>query len=66
MKLVPYAPAVGSFMYAMVIMRPDIAHAVGVIRYLVGVVRYLHAQSRPTTLERSEAYLQISSWHTRL
>jgi hypothetical protein len=26
----------------------------------------IHAQPRPPTLERSEAYLQISGWHTRL
>ena len=32
MKLVPYAPAVGSLMYALVVARPDIAHAVGVVR----------------------------------
>jgi hypothetical protein len=26
----------------------------------------IHAQSRPITLERSEAYLQISGWHKRV
>jgi hypothetical protein len=26
----------------------------------------IHAQSRPPTLERSEAYLEIFGWHTRL
>jgi hypothetical protein len=26
----------------------------------------IHAQSQPPTLERSETYLQLSSWHTRL
>ena len=31
MKKVPYASAVGSFMYAMVYTRPDISHAVGVV-----------------------------------
>jgi hypothetical protein len=31
MKKVPYASAMGSMMYAMVCMRPDIAHAVGVV-----------------------------------
>ncbi|XP_069148016.1 secreted RxLR effector protein 161-like [Solanum lycopersicum] len=31
MALVPYALEVGSFMYAMVCTRPDIAHAVGVV-----------------------------------
>uniref|UniRef100_A0A3Q7GHA3 GAG-pre-integrase domain-containing protein n=1 Tax=Solanum lycopersicum TaxID=4081 RepID=A0A3Q7GHA3_SOLLC len=35
MTLVPYASAVGSLMYAMVCIRPDIAHAVGVVsRYM--------------------------------
>ena len=35
MDFVPYASAVGSFMYAMVCTRPDIAHAVGVVcRYM--------------------------------
>eukprot|EP00253_Pinus_taeda_P012960 PITA_12960 len=32
MSKVPYASAVGSLMYAMVCTRPDIAHAVGVVR----------------------------------
>jgi hypothetical protein len=31
MSRVPYESAVGSFMYAMVYTRPDIAHAVGVL-----------------------------------
>ena len=31
MSNVPFASGVGSLMYAMVCMRPDIAHAVGVI-----------------------------------
>ena len=31
MKSVPYAPVVGSLMYAMVATRPNISHAVGVI-----------------------------------
>ena len=31
MKIVPYASAVGSLMYAMVCTRPDIAHAVRVV-----------------------------------
>jgi ATP-binding cassette subfamily B (MDR/TAP) protein 1 len=30
-KSVPYAPAVGSLMYAMVATRPDIVHVVGVV-----------------------------------
>ena len=32
MSKVPYASVVGSLMYAMVYIRPDIAHAVGVVR----------------------------------
>jgi len=32
MSKVPYSSAVGSLMYAMVCIRPDIAHAVGVVR----------------------------------
>ena len=35
MSHVPYASAIGSLMYAMVCIRPDIAHAVGVLsRYI--------------------------------
>ena len=35
MSKIPYSSAVGSFMYAMVCTRPDIAHAVGVVsRYM--------------------------------
>ena len=36
MKSVPYAPAVSSLMYVMVVTRPDISHAVGV------VIRLMH------------------------
>jgi hypothetical protein len=32
MSRVPYSSAIGSLMYAMVCTRPDIAHAVGVVR----------------------------------
>ena len=54
MSHVPYASAVGSLMYAMVCTRPDIAHAVGVLRRYMSkpgkehwtlvkrVFRYLH------------------------
>ena len=38
MKLVPYTPAVGSLMYAMVATRPDISHAVGVISRFMRIV----------------------------
>ena len=31
MSKVPYASAIGSLMYAMVCLRPDIAHTVGVV-----------------------------------
>ena len=31
MKLVPYVPAIGTLMFAMVATRPDIAHIIGVI-----------------------------------
>ena len=40
MKSVPYAPAVGSLMYAMVARRPDISHVVGVIN------RFMHNSGR--------------------
>jgi hypothetical protein len=36
-----YTPAVGSLIYAMVAMRPDIAHAVGVAS------RFMHNPGRP-------------------
>ena len=35
MKKVPYASAAGSLMYVMVCTRPDIAHAVGVVRRIL-------------------------------
>ena len=40
MKSVPYAPAIGSPMYAMVATRPDISHAVGVFS------RFMHNPDR--------------------
>ena len=40
MKSVPYAPTVGSLMYAMVATQPDIAHAVGVVN------RFMHNPGR--------------------
>ena len=40
MKSVPYAPAVGSLMYAIVATRPDISHAVGVVN------RFMHNPGR--------------------
>ena len=56
MSHVPYVSAVGSFMYAMVCTRPDIAHAVGVLS------RYM---SKPwkdhwTTIKNG---FQVFSWH---
>jgi hypothetical protein len=42
MENVPYASAVGSLMYAMVCTRPDISHAVGVVRNKrYGIVVYI-------------------------
>ena len=41
MKSVPYAPAVGCLMYAMVTTQPDISHAVGVVR------RFMHNPGQP-------------------
>ena len=40
MKSVPYAPAIGSLMYAMVATRPDISHVVGVVS------RFMHNPDR--------------------
>ena len=40
MKSVPYAPAIGSLMYAMVATWPDISHVVGVIS------RFMHKSGR--------------------
>ena len=40
MKSVPYAPAIGSLMYAMVATRPDISHVVEVIS------RFMHNPGR--------------------
>ncbi|RDX67832.1 hypothetical protein CR513_53246, partial [Mucuna pruriens] len=57
MSIVPYASTVGSLMYAMVCIRPDIAHAVGIAsRFLSNlgrehwnavkwILRYLHGTS---------------------
>ena len=42
MSKVPYASAVGSLMYAMVCTRPDIAHAVGVVRRYMNNTRKEH------------------------
>jgi hypothetical protein len=42
MSHVPYAIAVGSLMYAMVCIRPDIAHAVGVLRRYMSKPRKEH------------------------
>ena len=75
MNSVPYAPALGSLMYAMVATQLDISHAVGVkhvFRYLADTKdlctiptdrtgTQIYAQSRPIALERSQACVQISS-----
>ena len=42
MSKVPYASAVGSLMYAMVCIRPDIAHVVGVVSRFVHNLRKEH------------------------
>jgi hypothetical protein len=42
MSHVPYASAVGSFMYAMVYTRPDIAHVVGVLSSYMSKTRKEH------------------------
>ena len=45
MSKVPYSYAFGSFMYAMVCTRPDIAHAVGVVsRYMTIQVESIDKQ----------------------
>ena len=36
MSKVPYALAIGSLMYAMVCIRPDIAHVVGIVSKFMG------------------------------
>jgi hypothetical protein len=54
MSHVPYASAVGSLMYAMVYTRPDIAHAMGVLR------RYMSKPGKEhwTTVKRVFNYLR--------
>jgi hypothetical protein len=54
MSHVPYASAVGSFMYAMVCTRPDIAHVVGVLS------RYMSKLGKEnwTTIKRVFRYLR--------
>jgi hypothetical protein len=52
MSRVPYSSTIGSFMYAMVCTRPNISHAVGVVR------KYMknpdaHTPSRHLQVERS-------------
>ena len=57
MKLVPYALHVGSLIYAKVATRPDSSHGRSGTQ--------IHVQSWLTTLDCSEAYLQVFSGHTR-
>ena len=42
MKSVPYAPTVGSLMYAMVVTRADISHAIGVVSRFMHNLRRSH------------------------
>lgn len=42
MMRVPYVSTIGSLMYAMVCMRPDIAHAIGVVRRYMSCPRKLY------------------------
>eukprot|EP00253_Pinus_taeda_P036082 PITA_36082 len=57
MSRVPYASAVGSFMYAMFCTRPDIAHAVGVLSRFMSKPGKEHW----TTLKRVFKYLRGTS-----
>eukprot|EP00253_Pinus_taeda_P029457 PITA_29457 len=57
MSHVPYASAVGSLMYAMVCIRPDIAHAVGVLSKFMSKPRREHW----TTVKRVFRYLRGTS-----
>ena len=53
MKSVPYAPVVGSLMYAMVVTRPNIAHAVGIVN------KFMHnpGRSHRNTVKHMFRYL---------
>eukprot|EP00253_Pinus_taeda_P020067 PITA_20067 len=57
MSHVPYASVVGSLMYVMVCTRPDIAHAVGVLRRFMSKPRKEHW----TTVKRVFRYLRGTS-----
>ena len=59
MKSVRYAPRIDSLMYAMVTTQPNIISSCRRSRHQI------HAQSWPTTLERSQAYITIFGGHTR-
>ena len=52
MSHVPYASVVDSLMYAMVYIRLDIAHAVGV-----------YIKTKKGSLDSSEAGFQVFAWH---
>ena len=59
MSRVPYASVVGSLMYAMVCTRPDIAHAVGVLR------KYMSKPGKEhwTVVKRVFIYLRGNSYY---
>ena len=59
MKLVPYAPVVGSLMYAMLATRPDIAHVVGIVS------RFMHNPGR-AEWNALKHIPEISGLHARL
>ena len=60
MSKIPYASAIGSLMYAMVWTRPDIAHAVGVVRRFMENPRNEHWQAVKWILR----YLRGTNTHT--
>ena len=60
MSKIPYASAIGSFMYAMVQTRPDIAHAVGVVSRFMENPGNEHWQAVKWILR----YLRGTSTHT--
>jgi len=57
MSRVPYASAVGSLMYAMVCIRPNIAHAVGVLSRFMSKL----GKERWTVVKQAFKYLRGTS-----